>query len=421
MSSDDLALSVQGLSKAYTIRHNTTDHITLTEVALDRLMHPFRRAEREQFWALQDVSFELRPGEVVGLIGRNGAGKSTLLKLLARITDPTRGEAHVWGRVGSLLEVGTGFHPELTGRENVYLNGAILAMSRREVARKFDAIVEFAGVEKFLDTPVKRYSSGMYVRLAFAVAAHLDSEVLLLDEVLAVGDGDFQSKCLGKVSDLARSGRAVILVSHNMVTVRQFASRALLLEGGRLSMEGEAESVIARYAATGGGALEEADVGLIPRYHPGLGLRARIMKVRLNHEGGLVQADADLRYTVSIRANEDLRSLRIGQGVFTADGRPVGHSMTDANLDLNAGDVVDFDVILPSPSLAPGRYFLRLSLAFGDNASALVDVDVVLESVHFEVVPTVTESGRVTHWNDSWGPVRFDDAIAAKSDSAVRT
>ena len=206
--SSDVAIRVEGLGKAYTIRHQQSDHVTLAQVALERAKHPFQRNQREQFWALEDVSFEVKQGEVLGVIGRNGAGKSTLLKLLTRITGPSDRAASTYGGgSGSLLEVGTGFHPELTGRENVYLNGSILGMNRKEIDRQFDAIVDFAGVEKFLDTPVKRYSSGMYVRLAFAVAAHLETEILLLDEVLAVGDGDFQAKCLGKVNDLARSGR----------------------------------------------------------------------------------------------------------------------------------------------------------------------------------------------------------------------
>ena len=203
--SSDVAIRVEGLGKAYSIRHQRSDHVTLAQVALERAKHPFRRDEREEFWALQDVSFEVKQGEVLGVIGRNGAGKSTLLKLLTRITGPTTGRIDLWGRVGSLLEVGTGFHPELTGRENIYLNGSILGMNRKEIDRQFDAIVEFAGVEKFLDTPVKRYSSGMYVRLAFAVAAHLETEILLVDEVLAVGDQDFQKRASARCGTWRRT------------------------------------------------------------------------------------------------------------------------------------------------------------------------------------------------------------------------
>jgi lipopolysaccharide transport system ATP-binding protein len=192
----------------------------------------------EDFWALRDVSFEVKRGEVVGIIGRNGAGKSTLLKILSRITEPTEGRVKILGRVASLLEVGTGFHPELTGRENIFVNGAILGMSRAEIQKKFDEIVDFSGVERFLDTPVKRYSSGMHVRLAFAVAAHLEPEILIIDEVLAVGDGEFQKRCLGKMNEVARSGRTVLFVSHNMLAARNLCSRVIVLASGRVLDDG---------------------------------------------------------------------------------------------------------------------------------------------------------------------------------------
>jgi len=205
----------------------------------------------EPFWALQDVSFAVARGEVVGIVGRNGAGKSTLLKILARVTAPTVGHAEISGRVGSLLEVGTGFHPELTGRENIFLNGAILGMKRAEIRRKFDEIVTFAEVERFLDTPVKRYSSGMYMRLAFAVAAHLEPEILIVDEVLAVGDAAFQQKCLGKMGDVARHGRTILFVSHNMNAIQRLCNRCLLLEAGRLIADGDTPDVVARYLAAG--------------------------------------------------------------------------------------------------------------------------------------------------------------------------
>ena len=216
-------------------------------------------------WAVKDVSFDVQPGEVIGVVGGNGAGKSTLLKLMSRITSPTEGEIQLRGRVGSLLEVGTGFHPELTGRENVFLNGSILGMGRREIERKFDEIVAFAEVEKFLDTPVKRYSSGMYVRLAFAVAAHLEPEVLLVDEVLAVGDMAFQRKCLGKMGQVSRQGRTILFVSHNMTAVKTLCTRAVLFEGGRLVADGDVDAVVDRYL-TGG--LNTARTGIIPENAP---------------------------------------------------------------------------------------------------------------------------------------------------------
>jgi lipopolysaccharide transport system ATP-binding protein len=243
-----LAIDVVSISKQYRIGqlHSAIDTLR------DHLMHTFTtlrtgRSPRETIWALDDVSFQVREGDVLGIIGRNGAGKTTLLRILSRITEPTKGYADVTGRVGSLLEVGTGFHPELTGRENVFLNGAILGMRRSEIVRKFDEIVEFAGVEQFLDTPVKRYSSGMFVRLAFSVAAHLEPEILIVDEVLSVGDAEFQKRCLGKMETYGQSGRTVLFVSHSMPTIARLCPRLILLDGGRLVEDGPAEHVIGRY------------------------------------------------------------------------------------------------------------------------------------------------------------------------------
>jgi len=254
MSSKDLAVSVRGLSKSYVIAHNLNRPTDLREAIVERFRHPLGngRQDHEMFWAIKNMDFDIRAGEVVGIIGRNGAGKSTLLKILSRITWPTTGELDIRGRVSSLLEVGTGFHGELTGRENVFLNGSILGMSRREIKQKFDEIVDFAGegVEKFLDTPVKRYSSGMYVRLAFAVAANLDPEILIVDEVLAVGDAQFQQKCLGKMQDVSRqSGRTILFVSHNMNAVLQLCRRAILLQQGQVVMDGPPDEVMKLYVA----------------------------------------------------------------------------------------------------------------------------------------------------------------------------
>jgi lipopolysaccharide transport system ATP-binding protein len=244
------AISVVGLSKYYKIARNKDDSITAAEAALKRLRHPLRRAIYDEFRALDDVSFEVPFGEAVGIVGRNGAGKSTLLKILTRITAPTTGRITLGGRVGSLLEVGTGFHPELTGRENVYLNGTLLGMRRKEIARRFDEIVAFAGVEKFLETQVKRYSTGMYIRLAFAVAAHLESEILAVDEVLAVGDADFQARCLKKMRQVAQDGRTVLLVSHQVNTVRELCTSAIYLENGRLVPTSSVDDALEHYTAS---------------------------------------------------------------------------------------------------------------------------------------------------------------------------
>lgn len=251
----DIAIRAENLGKSYQITHNIrSGYKTLQEDMLRLLKNPFTKpgdsAARETFWALKDVSFEVKYGEVLGIIGRNGAGKSTLLKILSRITKPTTGHADIYGRIGSLLEVGTGFHPELTGRENIFLNGAVLGMTRRDIQRHFDEIVAFAEVEQFLDTPVKRYSSGMYMRLAFAVAAHLEPEVLVVDEVLAVGDAEFQKKCLGKMSDVAKSGRTVLFVSHNMGAIQSLCPTCIWLSNGKIADYGRTREIIPQYLST---------------------------------------------------------------------------------------------------------------------------------------------------------------------------
>jgi ABC-type polysaccharide/polyol phosphate transport system ATPase subunit len=260
----DVVIRAEGLGKKYLIGHESQqERYTALRDVIGRTVNGFARSARdmlrgrqiiagdevEEFWALKDVSFEIKRGDVVGIIGRNGAGKSTLLKILSRITEPTTGRVEIKGRVASLLEVGTGFHPELTGRENIFLNGAILGMSHAEIKRKFDEIVAFAEVEKFLDTPVKRYSSGMYVRLAFAVAAHLEPEILVVDEVLAVGDAEFQKKCLGKMQDVAGHGRTVLFVSHNMSAISQLCDKGVVLKNGSLVFEGTVQTAVNLYAA----------------------------------------------------------------------------------------------------------------------------------------------------------------------------
>lgn len=243
----DIAIKVENLSKKYIIGSGTSGSLRETLSNTWRNTFGGKRTDEEVFWALQDINFEIKQGEAVGIIGRNGAGKSTLLKLLSKITYPTTGKINMNGRVSSLLEVGTGFHPELTGRENIYLNGTILGMSRKEVKSKFDEIVAFSGVEKFLDTPVKRYSSGMYVRLAFAVAAHLEPEILIIDEVLAVGDAEFQKKCLGKMDEVAKQGRTVIFVSHNMGAVKNLCTTGFLLKEGKLIYSDNIDNTVSRY------------------------------------------------------------------------------------------------------------------------------------------------------------------------------
>ncbi|MBD1845955.1 ABC transporter ATP-binding protein [Cyanobacteria bacterium FACHB-63] len=317
-------LRVENLGKRYRVAHQSPGNtMTLRDAIVDTAQSIVRRKPRvrsEEFWALDRVSFTVDQGERVGIIGRNGAGKSTLLKILSRITEPTRGKIELWGRVASLLEVGTGFHPELTGRENIYLNGAILGMSRSEIARKFDEIVEFAEVERFLDTPVKRYSSGMYVRLAFAVAAHLEPEILIVDEVLAVGDVQFQKKCLSKMEDVGASGRTVLFVSHNLSTVEALCTRGIVLQEGTLGFDGTAQAAVQYYLDAAYDLASSTALGL-RRDRSGNG------KVRVSHfrildlneaEVSVMQSGGDYLFEIGYQStvNYPLHNVAVSLDIF---------------------------------------------------------------------------------------------------------
>jgi lipopolysaccharide transport system ATP-binding protein len=358
----DLAIRVEGLSKQYRLGGGPARPATLRDQLRQwASLQAWRQRPTErrvEFWALKDVCFDVKQGDVVGVIGRNGAGKSTLLKILARITEPTAGMADVRGRVGSLLEVGTGFHPELSGRENVFLNGAILGMRRAEIARKFDAVVAFAEVEKFIDTPVKHYSSGMYTRLAFAVAAHLEPEILIVDEVLAVGDAAFQKKCLGKMGEVAAGGRTVLFVSHNMGLIQALCRTALLLDSGRVEQLGPTAKVVARYLAGG------AAAAAFERPEPGPGVEVAVL-------GGSAAVVADnghgrLDLTVKLRAARP-RTISLDIRVTDPYGVPVGFAPVGSfaradELDLPAGPsqvVVSHDI----SRLASGTYSVSIDVA----------------------------------------------------------
>jgi lipopolysaccharide transport system ATP-binding protein len=301
-------IKVENLSKQYRIGAAQASYTTLRETLMGAVRAPFSRrasAGTDTIWSIRDVSFEIERGEVVGIIGRNGAGKSTLLKLLSRITEPTRGRIEMYGRASSLLEVGTGFHPELTGRENVYLNGAVLGMPRADIARKFDEIVAFAEVERFIDTPVKHYSSGMYLRLAFAVAAHLEPEILIVDEVLAVGDAKFQRKCLDKMQDVGREGRTVLFVSHNMSAITRLCPRTILLEAGQILTDGPSHEVVSVYLNVGLGTTAERlwkDAATAPT-NDGV---ARLRAVRVRDESGLPVEAVDIRRPVFLEMEFDV-------------------------------------------------------------------------------------------------------------------
>jgi lipopolysaccharide transport system ATP-binding protein len=390
------AISVEGIGKLYQLAHQADRHTSFREALTAMALAPVRRfrqlrgtdASMEDFWALRDVSFAVQPGEVVGIVGRNGAGKSTLLKILSRIAEPTEGRAVMKGRIASLLEVGTGFHPELSGRENVYLNGSILGMKRREIAAKFDAIVAFAEVEKFLDTPVKRYSSGMYVRLAFAVAAHLDPEILIVDEVLAVGDAEFQKRCLGKMKEISEGGgRTVLFVSHNMAAVSALCSRAILLSNGRLTVDASPAEVIQRYLIP---ASFDAGAGVDLRVAPGrpVGKAAVFQSLRIRGAHGnsvtaLLPGDA-VMLDLGITLPASLRAPRIGVGVNNARGDrvfAVATYLSPKPLDrINAASTVQATFSLPP--LYPGRYTLDVSMSAEDGSF----MDLVESAAAFDVL-----------------------------------
>ena len=342
-------IKVQGLGKRYTIGGSADANQTFREMLVQSFTAPVRRlrelaggstadgmSRNEEFWALQGVDFEVQQGDVVGIIGRNGAGKSTLLKVLSRITEPTEGRVEIRGRVASLLEVGTGFHPELTGHENIYLNGAILGMSSNEISRKFDEIVDFAEVEKFLDTPVKRYSSGMYVRLAFAVAAHLEPEILVVDEVLAVGDAVFQKKCLGKMGDVAKQGRTVLFVSHNMAAVRSLCHSGILLERGQVAMHASVEAVVDRYMHESQNISLQDDDSRFPISNSQYGIAITSIQARIVHEGEL----SSLVIDVDLEASRPQNNIGIGISLTSMSGVKVcvlGPSVTNYVIDSFTG------------------------------------------------------------------------------------
>lgn len=377
------AIRAEGLSKRYRIGASRGGYRTLRETIMDAAVAPVHRfrsllgmapamVEPTEHWALRDISFEVQPGEVVGIVGRNGAGKSTLLKILSRITEPTTGRAELHGRVVSLLEVGTGFHHELTGRENVYLNGAILGMSRREIDRKFDDIVAFSEVGKFLDTPAKFYSSGMYVRLAFAVAAHLDPEILIVDEVLAVGDAAFQKKCLDRIQALGKGGGTVLFVSHNMGTVASLCQRAVVLDQGRVIGHGEARQQVRDYIALLNLRATSDLAGRTDRAGNGA---IRVVDIKLLGAGGRpvdsVLAGEPLTLRFEYRTTKPVLNAEIHAWVCNDQGNNV--TMLSSRL---TGDVFEalpeagaFECELPEVTLAPGAYLLNYKVNAGLDAA----------------------------------------------------
>jgi lipopolysaccharide transport system ATP-binding protein len=417
-------ITAENLSKSYLIGHQSAErerYTALRDVIVREARNFARKAfdfvrgrqivqgyEVEEFWALKDVSFEVKQGEVLGIIGRNGAGKSTLLKILSRITEPTQGRAILRGRVASLLEVGTGFHPELTGRENIFLNGAILGMTRAEIARKFDEIVAFAEVEQFLDTPVKRYSNGMYVRLAFAVAAHLEPEILVVDEVLAVGDAEFQRKCLGKMSDVARGGRTVLFVSHNLSTVQTLCQRAIYLAAGKIVKDSDARTAVRVYMEASSGIAT-----LVWRAKDQKTCsRAAITELSLRSASGSPVAEVVMGDEVYIEWNanffEEVPDPHFGILIHSTDGVPFLDLRTrHTGLELkNAKGSLRVIAKVDSIGLYPGDYLISSWISTATND----DIDWVQYGLKFTVLPASGPYGDMRlnlNWGKYYVPARW--------------
>ena len=406
----DRIISVRGLGKQYQIGAQQAAYQTLRESIMRALAGNIRRRSARgsrTFWALRDVNVEVAPGEVVGIIGRNGAGKSTLLKVLSRITEPTEGEVDLYGRVGCLLEVGTGFHSELTGRDNIFLSGAVLGMRREEINRKFDDIVAFAEVATFLDTPVKHYSSGMLMRLAFSVAAHLDPDILIIDEVLAVGDAPFQQKCLGKMGDAAREGRTILFVSHNMAAVRSLCHRVLLLEAGGIAMDGDVDACIERYLAhvTEPGA-NETDLSVIHR-PAGVLLRFERMTLSALHNQAVVAAGRRIDLQLEVRIEEPVNDLELSVAIDTGGGVRVCEcpsSLTIGRIARLDPGVYRLGCQIDPNVLNPGPYVVAVAARAGRRL-----LDEVPRAMAFEVVWTRDSNGR----EDLEGLVRVNSAWTA--------
>jgi lipopolysaccharide transport system ATP-binding protein len=408
----DVVVEVEKLGKCYQITRQHRRNDTLRDALTDGVRGFKRRISRfvsrrpnenqKPFWALRDVSFQVKQGEVLGVIGRNGAGKSTLLKLLARITEPTEGRFGLCGRVASLLEVGTGFHPELTGRENIYLNGAILGMRRAEISRRFDEIVEFSEIEQFLDTPVKRYSSGMYVRLAFAVAAHLEPEILIVDEVLAVGDAAFQEKCMGKMKRTATQGRTVLFVSHNMASIQQLCTRAFCIRSGQVVSEGNPRDVIRAYMRQNRSEHNASIRDWPDRETNG---QARIVELEISDltdgNKGSVAFGSDLQLTIGAEFHEPTVDPGFGVIIQSMDGEPL-LDLRSSHSGVRLGSVsgrIDMQLTVRQLGLHPGEYLLSPWIS---DAVCSVDLDWVKYCAKLRVHPAPA-MGRTIRLNPAYG------------------
>lgn len=412
MSENQTALKIENIKKKYVIKHVTKkpdDKKERAKLALYNITHPKQANQKEDFWALNGVNFEVKQGEKVGIIGKNGAGKSTLLKVISRITEPTDGRIEFYGKISSMLEVGTGFNRELTGRENIYLNGAILGMTRAEIDEKFDDILEFSEVGKFIDTPVKRYSSGMFVRLAFAVASHLEPDILLVDEVLAVGDTRFQKKCIQKMRSIADSGKTILFVSHQMNTIRQLCDRVIVLKEGKVIYDGEVEGGIRLYNSEAymekRNHYEYKDLARFPDYTLE---KAEILSLDILHnESCIYAADEPIDFKLKLKTKvPDIGDLSFRMLIWLADETPIETAFTKTFANINDVGEYEVEVTIRNHNLAPGLYKLTLILSGGNSSANSENLDYVYPAFVFEVL---NADGTSRTWSRSWGWVHFDD------------
>ena len=370
-------------------------------------------------WSLKDINFEVNQGDVLGIIGRNGAGKSTLLKVLSRITAPTTGSVKIKGRVASLLEVGTGFHPELTGRENIYLNGAILGMKKAEITRKMDEIIAFSSVERYVDTPVKRYSSGMYVRLAFAVAAHLDPEILILDEVLAVGDTEFQNKCLGKIKDISTQGRTVLFVSHNMGSIQNLCNRGLLLNNGEVVFDGKASDTVTEYVARAINFNSANFIEILPEHRAG-GTFNEIQVISLELLEGFqfnqYATNDEMNVELTLFANQSIDNFRIAFGIYTIQEEGVAAHFTDPKFSIKKGETKKIKLKINKHQLAKGQYYFNFAIGKGNEETGVREFDIVMKTLFFEIAYTDRDHSKgIMMWDQQgWGKINFQNVVASE-------
>ncbi len=424
----DIAIRVENVSKFYRLGYVSASTISddlkrFWSVNVLRKPDPFlliaeqnnrEKGGSDYVWALKDVSFDIKKGEVLGIIGKNGAGKSTLLKILAKVTSPTAGSIKINGRIASLLEVGTGFHPELTGRENIFLNGAVLGMRKSEIRAKFDEIVDFSGVERYIDTPVKRYSSGMYVRLAFAVAAHLEPDILILDEVLAVGDAEFQRKCLGKIQNVSQNdGRTVLFVSHNMTSIADLCTKCVQMKRGEMAMYADTRTVVGEYLQENLKSMSSYDdLAMVPRSNKNWAERVRIISFEMENENYFWKQTPEFSFSVLID-DRNITAIEFGFAISGANGSRVFTYESTEAYQCKEGQVLKFKVTMDAPRLVPSRYYVSVgvrshidTLDAIDNYLSFTVLDVDAEGHHFgftqgpEISGYVDSAAKVTTMHD---------------------